>query len=190
MGTITTVDTNFLSEFISDYLRNHKPLPGGTQKEAARQAALWTGFRDGMAHGLAYYANELRREKVRSLSVEQLPEEIKAHWVPMIDSYEVSRWLQDIDNRWDKDEWKEVSDEAFYAQINAEFLSFVFNEEWQGYYQRVRKDSIMAGLIDPDESDREWIEQELKAYSDILAPVQKLKERLDGPIHLAEEGKD
>jgi hypothetical protein len=171
MGVMTTPRSTFISNFMSDYIRMGKPLPGSTQKEAAANKAAWEGVRRGMRFALEYQGNEMRRQKARELN---LPAESPRGWIPALSERDFMMWLRSVQERWDREEWKDTSDADFYALMQEEFESIVFNDSWDEYYFATRKEAVMEGRIPPTADDKEWIVEELDAFKDVVTPYERL----------------
>lgn len=174
MGTMTVTGATFISEFFENFHRMDKPLPGNTKTEAARQEAAFNGMQTGLRYGLAYYANELRREKVRAL---RLSDGDRRNWIPALLQSDFTAWLRSVRERWQAGEWKDAPDEAYMALMVEEFLSIVFDEEWNKYYDGLRKEAVMSGVIEPTADDLEWIAEEYKTYADMAKPYEKLLQK-------------
>lgn len=172
---MTVPAATFITEFFEDFHRMNKPLPGNTKTDAARNEASFNGLQQGLRHGLCYYANELRRQKVRALN---LPDEGGRNWIPALAPNDFITWTRSVRERWEAGTWKEVTDAEYMALMTEEFLSITFDEDWHKYYDAVRKDAVKAGLVEPTEADAEWIAEEYKAYSEMVKPYDLLLQKL------------
>lgn len=153
---------------------------GSTKKAEEIAEAANAAYISGCVEGLEGYCNQLRADRLSpiiSLVPTEMVSEFHWDWVPMVSPGTIYTWWLSVSKRWKAKEWENVSDTAWYAQMNEEFMSLVFDREFKEHVLDLRKRLIRAGVMDPEAEDREWIREELEAMQDIVTPIQTLAEK-------------
>lgn len=177
MTTLTTVKQSFLFDFMETWIKEStSPVRamGSRKMDEARAEGHKHGKEQGLRNVLAMYANELRRARFRELN---LPDD-RPNWVPAVSGSYFVQWLNGISKAWVDGAWKDATDEEFFTDVADEFMELVFSEDFENVYLGARKDAVRTGCIEPNESDREWIEEEHKAYMSMAQPLGSLLEKI------------
>jgi hypothetical protein len=179
MGILVTYGDPNSSYFMRMMDEVIKVRPGfaSTQKAMAIESARADGRLDGLRIGLANFATLLRLEKVRQLNPDKLNEgEERPLFVPSLWDSDFVKFTREIRERWD--EWDDKTDEVFYEDCWTIFSKVVWDEEFNSFYETLRKDAVKRGIIEPTEEDRAWIEEEFEAYNAMVGPAKHLMDKL------------
>lgn len=181
MGTMITPQYTYLTGLLEDMLRM-TPLTGSTAKQTEINKSNYEGKIVGLNLSLSCFGNHLRVQKVQPLMERMDSEERnRARWIPALNQFDFSGWSDTVRKRWDSGQWGGKSDLEFMTEMHAEFDALVFDEDFNRYYTGLRKDLVKAGRLDPDESDRAWIEEEYQAHKSMFDPLQALVSKLGPP---------
>lgn len=184
MGILVTYgdpDSSYFMHMMDEIIKV-RPGYASNQKGIAIESARADGKLDGLRVGLANFATMLRLNKVRDLNPEKLNEgEERPLFVPSLWADDFALFTRDLRERWDNKEWDDKSDATFYEDAWVEFSKVAFDEEFNSFYEAVRKDAVKRGIIEPTEEDRAWIEEEFEAFNAMVGPVKSLMDKLGGP---------
>lgn len=183
MGILVTYgdpESSYFMHMMDEVIKT-RPGYASSQRAVAAENARADGRLDGLRVGLANFGTLLRLQKVRELNPEKLNEgEERPLFVPSLWADNFALFTRDLRERWDKKEWTDKADGVFYQDCWAEFSTVVFNEEFNSFYESLRKDAVKRGIIDPTEEDRAWIEEEFEAFNAMVGPAKRLMDKLGG----------
>ena len=115
----------------------------------------------------------LTAERVKMMAPLLVAEQRK--WVEVVPAYQVRVFLNKLRERWDNKDFQGMSDESFYIGVEGELREQFLGGEWyDGSYKPQRKRAVRDGVVEPDESDKGWIAEELAAFEATISPLQKL----------------
>lgn len=173
----TSLDWTPFGQYLIDFIKKDSARPGNTAKESERNLAVHTAELNSIAQGIAYLGTAQRVEKLAPL-MEQVNESRK--YAPMLEQYTVRQWLTTVRQRWDNKVWKDTPDEEWLLVMQHEFDDLVFDDHVTSVIRGYRKDLILAGLIEPTEDDKHWLQQEFDNLNAVVSPYMAALEKLKG----------
>lgn len=173
----TSLDWTPFGQYMIDFIKRDKPRPGNTAKESERNIAVHRAEIEMIAQGLAYLGTAERITKLTPL-MNQVNEDRK--WVQMVEQHTVSYWLRTVRERWDNGEFKELSDDEWLRSMQEEYTTFVFDDAMLDVIFRYRKQLVLAGVIDPDPDDADWLRKEHENLTAVANPYEQALAKLKG----------
>lgn len=155
--------------FITMLRMRNRTSPNKTEEKVL--AAKTLGWREGAATVLAACGSQARQRAFQEAGATE-------EWFPGVDEWVVLQWLRQVLDRWEDGEWKDLPDEKFYSDMTREFNEIIFNSAIQADLTSLRKKAVLAGLVEPNESDREWLVKEQETFTAMATPYQEALKKI------------
>jgi hypothetical protein len=169
---------------MTDFIKRNRPAGSSTAKGRDRNAALHQGWIEGVACGLAALATAERIRLIRPVTIPGNKSLVSAVY-----DHDVNIWLKTVRERWDSGVWKGVDDDEFFAQVWGEFMDqVVYGNNWRETFERERKQAVLAGIVNPQPEDKEWLEAEFESFHSITAPYKAALDKLSSPTPAEQSG--
>lgn len=184
MGTIIPMRSNsFLENMTTLVIRRQNPVVLGSTKKATEIAeAAQRGWMDGVVEGLTEYGNTKRIELFMPYKDFMGTQAGNfSQYVPGVYKSDVHAWLRGILATWNNGDWKDKTDDQWFEYVEKTFISEVVKtDDVQKMLDRLHKDGVKAGLIEPTAEDAAWIEEELNTYKAVSNPLEGLLAKVKG----------
>lgn len=171
MGTVIKKDFNLIGEILSKTIQR-KPWTGSTKRQSELSAQEHRGFIDGVCETLAQVANQMRVDAYTRY------DDSGDRFYPALSGYDLSKWVKTILVRWETGEWKDESDEKFFHDVNIEFEAVILPDPVKEEIEKLRRDKVLAGILDPQPEDIEWLAAEREAFAAMTAPYDQAMKKL------------
>lgn len=167
-------DANEFTLLITDFIKRNKPAHGSTQKDQARNEGIHMGYVEGLADALSYIGTVERIKLMAPIS-----DPVKEAFVSGVYNYDCLKFLRELRKDWDTGVYKEKSDPEFFVDLWDKFYNeIIMGDKWRDQYVGQRKRAILAGMIEPDESDADWLREERDNLSAVVGPYDSALAKL------------